>query len=75
MSKPVQSYESDEIVVTFDPNICIHSGECLRGLPDVFDVKRKRWIRPELAPGARVAEQVARCPSGALQSRLKRAGP
>lgn len=71
MSKRLQTYETDEIVVTFDPNVCIHSGECIRGLPDVFDVKRKRWVRPELAPANRVAEQVARCPSGALQSRLK----
>jgi uncharacterized Fe-S cluster protein YjdI len=71
MPKPRQTYETDEIVVTFDPDVCIHSGVCLRGLPAVFDVKRKRWIRPELAPAANVAAQVARCPSGALQSRLK----
>jgi uncharacterized Fe-S cluster protein YjdI len=71
MSKRQQSYETDEIVVTFDPDICTHSGMCVRGLPEVFDVSRKRWVRPELAPAARVAEQVARCPSGALQSRLK----
>jgi uncharacterized protein YndB with AHSA1/START domain len=40
------------------------------GLPAVFDVRRKRWVRPELAPAADVAAQVARCPSGALQYRL-----
>jgi uncharacterized Fe-S cluster protein YjdI len=39
----------------------------------VFDVKLKRWIRPENAPAERVAEQVRRCPSGALQFRLKAA--
>ncbi len=37
------------------------------GLPDVFDIKRKRWIRPELQAPDVVAEQVMRCPSGALQ--------
>jgi len=42
-------------------------GVCVRGLPDVFDIKRKRWIRPELQPADVVAEQVMRCPSGALQ--------
>lgn len=66
-----QTYETDEITVTFDPDVCIHSGVCVLGLPAVFDVKRKRWIRPELAPAAAVATQVARCPSGALQARLK----
>jgi uncharacterized Fe-S cluster protein YjdI len=71
MTKRLQSYESDDIVVTFDPNVCIHSGECVRGLPAVFDVRLKRWIRPENAPAGQVAEQVRRCPSGALQFRMK----
>jgi uncharacterized Fe-S cluster protein YjdI len=67
----IQVYETDAIVVTFDPSVCIHSGVCLMGLPAVFDVRRKHWVRPELAPADQVAAQVARCPSGALQSRLK----
>ena len=71
MSRRLQVYETPDITVTFDPNVCIHSGVCLRGLPAVFDVQRKRWVRPELAPAAAVAAQVARCPSGALQYRLK----
>ncbi|HUL03806.1 MAG TPA: (4Fe-4S)-binding protein [Gemmatimonadales bacterium] len=74
MSKRLQVYETPEITVTFDPNICIHSGVCVRGLPAVFDVARKRWVRPELAAAADVAAQVARCPSGALQYRLKTEG-
>ncbi len=37
--KRLQSYESDHIVVTFDPNACIHSGNCVRGLPSVFGSK------------------------------------
>ena len=71
--KRVQAYETPEITVTFDPNICIHSGVCVRGLPMVFDVKRKRWVRPELASAADVAAQIDRCPSGALQYQLKKA--
>ena len=70
-SKRLQSYETDEIVVTFDPTVCRHSGVCVRGLPMVFDVRRKRWISLEAAPAAEVAAQVARCPSGALQSQMK----
>ena len=46
--KRLQVYETPEITVTFDPNVCIHSGVCLMGLPAVFDVERKRWVRPEL---------------------------
>jgi uncharacterized Fe-S cluster protein YjdI len=40
---------------------------CVRGLPAVFDIKRRRWVAPEAAPADEVAAQVARCPSGALQ--------
>jgi uncharacterized Fe-S cluster protein YjdI len=72
MPRRLQLYETDEISVSFDPNLCIHSGVCIRGLPAVFDVKRKRWIRPELATAEQVGEQVARCPSGALQYTMKR---
>jgi uncharacterized Fe-S cluster protein YjdI len=67
MSKRLQIYEAPEIVVTFDPSVCIHSGVCVAGLPAVFDVSRKRWVRPELAVPDAVAAQVLRCPSGALQ--------
>ena len=72
MSKRLQLYETDEISVTFDPTVCIHSGVCIRGLPAVFDVRRKQWIRPELATAEEVAEQIKRCPSGALQYKMKR---
>ncbi len=68
MPRRLQVYETPEITVTFDPTVCTHSGACVRGLPAVFDVKRKRWVRPEAASAAEVAAQVARCPSGALQS-------
>ena len=71
MPKPRQAYETPEIRVTFDPDVCIHSGVCVRGLLAVFDVRRKRWIRPELASATDVAAQVRKCPSGALQYQMK----
>jgi uncharacterized Fe-S cluster protein YjdI len=67
MAKRLQVYEAPGITVTFDPAKCAHGGDCVRGLPAVFDIRRKRWIRPEAAPADQVARQVARCPSGALQ--------
>ena len=75
MPKRLQVYETPAITVTFEPDVCIHSGVCLAGLPAVFDIKRKRWVRPELASAADVAAQVDRCPSGALQYRMKNAAP
>jgi uncharacterized Fe-S cluster protein YjdI len=75
MSKPLQLYETNEIAVTFEPHLCIHSGVCVRGLPAVFDVRRKRWVRPELAAAADVAAQIRRCPSGALKYQMKEQEP
>ncbi len=67
MSGRLQTYQSDEITVTFDPTVCTHAARCVRGLPAVFDVSRKRWIDPTAASADAVAAQVERCPSGALQ--------
>ncbi|HEX5131702.1 MAG TPA: (4Fe-4S)-binding protein [Candidatus Krumholzibacteria bacterium] len=71
MEKRVQVYETPEITVTFDPNVCRHSGVCLRTLPAVFDIGRKRWIDPAAEPPDAVADAIGRCPSGALQCTLK----
>ena len=67
MTNRLQVYETPEITVTYDPTLCIHSGNCVRGLPAVFDVGRRRWVRPEAATAEQVAAQIARCPSGALK--------
>lgn len=69
MSKRLQTYEVPGITVTFDPNVCIHSAVCIRGLPKVFDVRRKKWIEADAATPDEVAAQIDRCPSGALQYR------
>jgi uncharacterized Fe-S cluster protein YjdI len=75
MTKRLQTYETPEITVTFDPNVCIHSGVCVRGLRAVFDVSRKDWVHADAAPADVVAAQIARCPSGALQYQLKTSQP
>ncbi len=68
MSKRLQVYEGEGIVVTFDPNVCIHSAVCLRTLPAVFDLGERRWIQPDRATPPEVAAAVVNCPSGALQA-------
>ncbi len=32
-SRAPQTYEGEEVTVTFDPGLCIHSEECVHGLP------------------------------------------
>jgi uncharacterized Fe-S cluster protein YjdI len=40
----MQEYKNDMLIVRYDPAICIHAGECVRGLPSVFNVAKKPWI-------------------------------
>lgn len=63
----LQTCAGDGFEVTYDPGACTHAAECARGLPEVFDPEASPWIRPERASADRVAEVVARCPSGALK--------
>ena len=72
--KRVQTYTANGITVMFDPNLCIHSAVCLRALPLVFDVRRRRWVEPEAATPGQVAAAIDRCPSGALSYRLEGKG-
>ncbi|NOT06900.1 MAG: hypothetical protein HOP28_01715 [Gemmatimonadales bacterium] len=74
MGTRLQVYEAAGITVTFDPTVCRHTGVCLRTLPEVFDVRRKRWIRPELDTPDAVEAAVRKCPSGALQCSRPSAG-
>lgn len=65
-----KAYTSNDITVTFDAAICEHSGNCVRGLPAVFDTNQRPWIQPANASAEEVADAVRRCPSGALQYEL-----
>ncbi len=67
MAGKLQSYSSDHITVTFDPAVCTHAARCVKELPAVFDVSRRKWIDPTAASADAIEAQVQRCPSGALQ--------
>jgi uncharacterized Fe-S cluster protein YjdI len=66
----MQQYRDDKLAVRYDPAICIHAGECIRGLPSVFSLSRKPWIDISGASAAAIIEQVKLCPSGALTYEL-----
>lgn len=73
--KRKQEYSNSQITVRFDPNICTHSAMCIRGLPAVFDVRRKRWIDVDADTVDRIVAQVKACPSGALTYELAHGTP
>jgi uncharacterized Fe-S cluster protein YjdI len=66
-----REYRTGDIVVRWEPEYCIHTARCLQGLPEVFDVLRRPWIRVDAASADDIARVVAQCPTGALSfSRL-----
>ncbi|MFJ8041834.1 (4Fe-4S)-binding protein [Kitasatospora sp. NPDC096147] len=72
---PAKEYRADGVSVSFDPALCRHAAECVRGLPEVFDTGRRPWISPGEAAPETVAEVVRRCPTGALTYLLTPGGP
>jgi CDGSH-type Zn-finger protein/uncharacterized Fe-S cluster protein YjdI len=62
-----RTYENDRIRVYWDSARCIHTGICLRALPEVFDTSRRPWVEIDAADADAVADTVERCPTGALR--------
>ena len=67
-----QTSEGEKITVHFNPQRCIHSGNCVRGLPEVFRSGVKgAWIFPDEADAETLAALIETCPSGALTFDLR----
>jgi uncharacterized Fe-S cluster protein YjdI len=62
-----RSYVGKSVTISFDADVCQHSGNCVNGLAAVFDTEKKPWIDPDGAPPDEVIAQVGLCPSGALR--------
>lgn len=63
-----KKYTNGEVTVVWKPAACIHSTICFRGLPQVFDPRRRPWVDIAAADTDRIVAQVEQCPSGALSS-------
>src|SRR5688572_8937082 len=66
----VRHYEAEDIVVTWEPALCIHAGNCLRRLPQTFDAYARPWIKPEASSTDELVETILSCPTGALSFKL-----
>jgi len=71
MDEQEKHYTNGEITVIWKPGLCAHSKKCWTGLPEVFDYKRKPWIKVDGAITERIIQQVRQCPSGALSFEWK----
>jgi uncharacterized Fe-S cluster protein YjdI len=66
MSTGEHQYSKDGVTVIWKPSVCIHSARCVLGLGSVFNPQAHPWVNMEGAPVERIAQQVKKCPSGAL---------
>lgn len=62
-------YEGNGIVVEWYASRCMHSANCVRSLPRVFNPKRRPWVEAGDDTADRIAAAIERCPSGALHYR------
>ncbi len=61
-----KEYSNGEITVVWQADKCIHAGECVKRLPQVYKPKERPWITVENASTEELKEQINACPSGAL---------
>jgi uncharacterized Fe-S cluster protein YjdI len=62
----VKEFSNGEVTVYWRANLCIHSANCLMGMPRVFNTKRKPWINVTGADSKEIMKTVDSCPSRAL---------
>ncbi len=60
------TYSKEGVTVLWEPAKCIHSGICVKGLPEVFNPQKLPWVDVNHAQSERIKQQVRMCPSGAL---------
>ena len=66
MKNVVKEYSNGVVTIVWKNALCKHSGNCVRGLPSVFDSKSSPWINANGATTEEIINQVKKCPSGAL---------
>ncbi len=72
LEKGYKAYENDEIIVFWNPKLCEHATECIRGNNKVFDPTRRPWVDISDASASEIASIIDKCPSGALLYEIKR---
>ena len=61
-----KEFTNGELTIVWRPVKCVHSGICVKTLPQVYDPNKKPWIQTENASTEQLVRQVDDCPSGSL---------
>ena len=71
MGKKIE-YSNGELTIIWQPDLCQHSGICVKTLPQVYNPKERPWVKIENATTDELIAQINKCPSGALSYRLNK---
>ena len=63
---PERVYATAAIEVHWEPRLCIHTGHCVHGLPQVFNATARPWVDVNAADADAIANTIETCPTGAL---------
>lgn len=74
MKDITKRYTNGEVTIVWRPSICIHSTNCFKGLPQVFNPNKKPWANAEGASTEQIVNQINKCPSGALSYEMNSGG-
>jgi putative redox protein len=66
ISENPHSYTNGDITIEWRPELCRHAARCASQLPQVFNPAEKPWVNMDGATSREIADQVAKCPTGAL---------
>lgn len=66
MKDVTKHYSNDDLTIAWKPAKCIHAGECVKALPNVYKPDEKPWIQIENATTEELKNQIKKCPTGAL---------
>jgi len=71
MPTEAKEYTNGEVTVVWQAEKCIHSTNCWKGLPRVFNPKARPWVNMDGSSTDTIITQISKCPSGALSLKLK----
>lgn len=59
-------FGNEDIAIAWKPNLCAHSKQCWKNLPEVFNRGVRPWINAGTIETKKITDQIDKCPSGAL---------
>ncbi len=61
-----KEYKKEDLIVVWEPSLCIHAAICFHTLPTVFKPRERPWIQLDGAERIQIEDAVNACPTGAI---------